>query len=83
MLDSDDMAVAHQINQNFPSTKAILISAYEERLYEEMATKEGALAFISCWIRTPQVEAVSYLMSNTFIFNMVPACKKSWGFSPI
>ena len=46
MPDPDGMAVAHQINQNFPSTKAILISVQEGRIYGEMATKEGALAFI-------------------------------------
>jgi DNA-binding NarL/FixJ family response regulator len=46
MPDPDGIAVAHQINQNFPSTKAIIISVQEGRIYDEMAIKEGALAFI-------------------------------------
>ncbi len=46
MPDPDGIAVAHHINQNFPSIKAIIISVQEGRIYGEMAIKEGALAFI-------------------------------------
>lgn len=46
MPDPDGVAVAHQINQNFPRTKAIIISVQEGRIYGEMAAREGALAFI-------------------------------------
>jgi len=46
MPDPDGVAVTRHIHERCPSTRAILISAHEGRIYGELATKEGALAFI-------------------------------------
>jgi len=46
MPDPDGVEVARHIQQHFPSTKAILVSVHEGHVYGELATKEGALAFI-------------------------------------
>ena len=46
MPDPDGVAVTRHIHEKFPSTRAIMISAHEGRIYVELAIKEGALAFI-------------------------------------
>lgn len=46
MPDPDGVAITRHIHKKFPTTRAILISAHEGRIYGELATKEGALAFI-------------------------------------
>jgi len=46
MPEPDGLEVARYVQHNFSGMKAILISAYEERIYENLAKEEGALAFI-------------------------------------
>lgn len=46
MPEPDGLEVARYVQNNFSSIKAILVSAYEERVYERLAKEEGALAFI-------------------------------------
>ncbi len=46
MPDPDGLEVVRFVQRHCPSTKAILISAQEEQVYEIMAKREGALAFI-------------------------------------
>ena len=46
MPEPDGLEVTRYVQRNFPDTKAILVSAYEERVYERLARQEGALAFI-------------------------------------
>lgn len=46
MPEPDGIEVARYVQDNHPSVKAIVVSAYEERVYEKLATDEGALAFI-------------------------------------
>ena len=42
----DGLEVARYVHDRFPGIKAILISAHAERVYERLARREGALAFI-------------------------------------
>jgi len=44
--EPDGLEVARYIQRHFSGIKAILVSAYEERVYERLAREEGALAFI-------------------------------------
>jgi DNA-binding NarL/FixJ family response regulator len=46
MPDPDGVAITRHIHEKFPSIRAILVSAHEGRIYGELASKEGALAFI-------------------------------------
>lgn len=46
MPEPDGLEVARFVQRHFSSIKAILVSAYEERVYERLAREEGALAFI-------------------------------------
>jgi YesN/AraC family two-component response regulator len=46
MPDPDGLGVARYVQENCPNTKAIIVSAYQERVYEQLARDEGALAFI-------------------------------------
>lgn len=46
MPEPDGLEVTRFVQHNFPGVKAILVSAYQERVYEELAMEEGALAFI-------------------------------------
>ena len=46
MPDPDGLKLARHIHYHFPDTKAILISAHCELVYEKLAREEGALAFI-------------------------------------
>lgn len=46
MPEPDGLEVARYVQHNYPRIKAILVSAYQERLYERLAREEGALAFI-------------------------------------
>jgi two-component system response regulator YesN len=46
MPEPDGLEVARYVQNHFSTTKAILVSAYEERVYERLAREEGALAFI-------------------------------------
>lgn len=46
MPEPDGLEVARYVQDKFPATKAILVSAHQERVYEKLATEEGALAFI-------------------------------------
>lgn len=46
MPEPDGLEVARYVQHNFSTMKAILVSAYEERVYENLAKEEGALAFI-------------------------------------
>ena len=46
MPDPDGLEVARYVQRHFSGIKAILVSAYEERVYERLAREEGALAFI-------------------------------------
>jgi two-component system response regulator YesN len=46
MPDPDGLEVARYVQRHFSGIKAILVSAYEERVYERLAKEEGALAFI-------------------------------------
>ena len=46
MPDPDGLEVARYVQCHFSGIKAILVSAYEERVYERLAKEEGALAFI-------------------------------------
>jgi YesN/AraC family two-component response regulator len=46
MPDPDGLEVARYVQSHFSGIKAILVSAYEERVYERLAREEGALAFI-------------------------------------
>lgn len=46
MPDPDGLEVARYVQHHFPDIKAILVSAYQERVYESLAREEGALAFI-------------------------------------
>ncbi len=45
--EPDGLEVARYVQRHFSGMmKAILVSAYEERVYERLAREEGALAFI-------------------------------------
>jgi YesN/AraC family two-component response regulator len=44
--EPDGLEVARYIQDHFSGIKAILVSAYEEHVYERLAKEEGALAFI-------------------------------------
>lgn len=44
--EPDGLEVARYIQNHFSGIKAILVSAYEEPVYERLAREEGALAFI-------------------------------------
>ncbi len=46
MPEPDGLEVARYVQSHFSGVKAILVSAYEERVYERLAKDEGALAFI-------------------------------------
>ncbi len=46
MPDPDGLGVARYVQENCPGTRAIVVSAYQERVYERLAQEEGALAFI-------------------------------------
>jgi len=46
MPDPDGLEVARHIQRHFPRVRLILISVHEEPVYERLARKEGALAFI-------------------------------------
>ena len=46
MPEPDGLEVARYVQHYFPSIKAILVSAYGERVYDRLARDEGALAFI-------------------------------------
>jgi two-component system response regulator YesN len=46
MSEPDGLEVARYVQNNFSGIKAILVSAYEDRVYERLAREEGALAFI-------------------------------------
>ncbi len=46
MPEPDGLEVARYVRHNFSGVKAILVSAYEEHVYERLAKDEGALAFI-------------------------------------
>jgi two-component system, response regulator YesN len=46
MPEPDGLEVARYVQNNFSGVKAILVSAYEEHVYERLARDEGALAFI-------------------------------------
>ena len=46
MPGPDGLEVARCVQERFPNTKAILVSAYAERVYERLAKEAGALTFI-------------------------------------
>lgn len=46
MPEPDGLEVTRYVHRHLPDVKVILISAYEERIYEELAREDGALAFI-------------------------------------
>jgi len=46
MPEPDGLEVARYVQDLFPSTKAILVSAHEERVYDRLAKEAGALTFI-------------------------------------
>lgn len=46
MPEPDGLEVARYVQDAFPGTKAILISAHAEHVYERLAREAGALTFI-------------------------------------
>jgi len=46
MPEPDGLEVTRYVHRHLPDIKVILISAYEERIYEKLAREDGALAFI-------------------------------------
>jgi len=46
MPEPDGVDLARYVQDNYPGTKAIVVSAHQDRVYEKLATDEGALAFI-------------------------------------
>ena len=46
MPSPDGLELARYVRHHFPGTKAILVSAHGERVYERLGREEGALAFI-------------------------------------
>jgi YesN/AraC family two-component response regulator len=46
MPEPDGLEVARCVQDHFPDTRAILVSAYAERVYEKLAKEAGALTFI-------------------------------------
>jgi len=46
MPDVDGLEVARYVQHRFPKIKVILISVQEDRVYERLASEEGAVAFI-------------------------------------
>jgi two-component system response regulator YesN len=46
MPEPDGLELARHVQRHFSGIKAILVSAYEERVYERLAKEQGALAFI-------------------------------------
>ena len=46
MPEPDGIEVAKCVQTHFPKTRAILVSAYTERVYERLAEEAGALMFI-------------------------------------
>ena len=47
MPGPDGLELTRCVQENFPDTRAILVSAYTERVYERLAKEAGALTFIS------------------------------------
>jgi len=46
MPEPDGVELARYVQDNYPGTRAIIVSAHQDRVYEKLATDEGALAFI-------------------------------------
>lgn len=46
MPEPDGLEVARCVQEKFPATKAILVSAHAERVYQRLAREAGALTFI-------------------------------------
>ena len=46
MPETDGFEVTRYIHRHLPEVRVILISAYEEPVYEKLAREDGALAFI-------------------------------------
>ncbi|MFO8101699.1 MAG: response regulator transcription factor [Dehalococcoidia bacterium] len=46
MPPPDGLEVTRCIQERFPGTRAVLVSAYAERVYERLAKEAGALTFI-------------------------------------
>lgn len=46
MPEPDGLEVARYVQDTFPGTRAILVSAHAERVYERLAREAGALTFI-------------------------------------
>ncbi len=46
MPEPDGLELARYVQNHHPGTRAILVSAHQDRVYERLATEEGALAFI-------------------------------------
>ncbi len=46
MPDADGLEVARYVERHYPAVRVILVSAQEERIFEQLARQEGALAFI-------------------------------------
>ena len=46
MPEPDGLEVAKCVQSHFPDTRAILVSAYADRVYDRLAKEAGALTFI-------------------------------------
>lgn len=46
MPDADGLEVARYVERHYPAVSVVLVSAQEERIFEQLARQEGALAFI-------------------------------------
>lgn len=46
MPEPDGLEVAKYVQDSFPGTRAILVSAHQERVYQRLARDAGALTFI-------------------------------------
>ena len=46
MPEPDGLEVTRYVHRHLPDVKVILVSAYEERIYEKLAREAGALTFI-------------------------------------
>lgn len=46
MPEPDGLELTRYVHRHLPDVKVILVSTYEERIYEKLAREDGALAFI-------------------------------------
>ena len=62
MPELDSLEVIRYTHQQYPDIKTILISAYRERVYEELVKEEGTLGFIP--VANPYLHSLSTVLKR-------------------